>query len=390
MAKVSFSGGRRGAFGIVGHVGVAHVHSHSGFVQDDSAGFAAAGLLLRDATNASTRIALVQANRHTGLFTVFTEGGGRGTVHARRGITPAELRLAEAAVGRDALFSQVAATETFGRIAGQGSMEAPAAFQGACALAALDTFVKASGGRLRTAEGEIPGNYDRYAGTVLDIDGIPCSVLLVVNGTDGGLGPDEDCEGNTNPGAKGRLMADLGLNKIPTAVLESKAYIPSKAEGLRENTFLVRAQAGVDCTALGAALKTSADRLGLPSEFSDSMMPLAPGSMERATREAAARIMKLASEFASASKCEDKVQLAAELNRFCSEDLGGVTFMGNEVNDRMRGAGTLPGITAVLSMMVTREYRDRMVIPEFTPEDARHYHEILAGAFRRMAGGTRS
>ena len=38
----------RGAFGVVGHVGVGHVHSHSGFVQDDSVGFAvAAGLLQR-------------------------------------------------------------------------------------------------------------------------------------------------------------------------------------------------------------------------------------------------------------------------------------------------------------------------------------------------------
>ncbi|MCI5851746.1 MAG: hypothetical protein MR009_09360 [Sutterellaceae bacterium] len=385
MAQFSFSIRKEGVLGIVGHVGVAHVHSHSGFVQDDSAGFAAAGLFVRDATGADTRIARVESDRKAGSFTVFTEGGGSGTAFARRGITPAEARIAAGAAGRDALFTQVAATETFGRIAGQGSMEVPAAFQGACALAALDTFVKASEGKLHRIEGEIPGNFDQYAGTVLDIDGIPCSLMLVINGTKGGLGPDEDCEGNTNPGAKGRLMEELGLDSMPSVVLESKAFIPGKASELTENTFLVRAQKGVDCTRLGLALKASADALGLPARFAEDMMPLVPGAMEKATREIGMQIAALAKEFAETDPCERKVQLSAELNRICSEDLGGVTFMGNEVNDRMRGAGTLPVVTAVLSMMVTKAYRDEMVIPEFTLEDARHYQEIILGAFRRMS-----
>ncbi|MCM0709121.1 hypothetical protein NBH08_30270 [Faecalicatena sp. BF-R-105] len=62
-----------GHFGIIGHVGVGHVHSHSGYVQDDSAGFAAAACLLRRAFPVDTTIVHAQADPNTGCITIITK-----------------------------------------------------------------------------------------------------------------------------------------------------------------------------------------------------------------------------------------------------------------------------------------------------------------------------
>ena len=56
---ICFSDKQKGILGISGHAGVGHVHSHSGFVQDDSAGLAVAALILKKAL--PTRLARIQA-----------------------------------------------------------------------------------------------------------------------------------------------------------------------------------------------------------------------------------------------------------------------------------------------------------------------------------------
>lgn len=91
----------RGRFGVVGHVGVGHVHSHSGFVQDDSAGFAVAAGLLKRAMPVDTTIACAEADVDANTITVTTRGGGTATLSPRRGVTPAEAELLERAAGRD-------------------------------------------------------------------------------------------------------------------------------------------------------------------------------------------------------------------------------------------------------------------------------------------------
>ena len=70
----------RGRFGVVGHVGVGHVHSHSGFVQDDSAGFAVAAGLLKRAMPVDTTIACAEADVDANTITVTTRGGGTATL----------------------------------------------------------------------------------------------------------------------------------------------------------------------------------------------------------------------------------------------------------------------------------------------------------------------
>ncbi|MBQ2751671.1 MAG: hypothetical protein IJF25_03785, partial [Oscillospiraceae bacterium] len=85
-AKISFSEESRGKFGISGHVGVGHVNSHSGFVQDDSAGFAVASYILKKALDVDTSRAAAAADPDTGIITVTTKGGGTASAAPLRGI----------------------------------------------------------------------------------------------------------------------------------------------------------------------------------------------------------------------------------------------------------------------------------------------------------------
>ena len=377
MSIIKLSTAKQGLYGISGHVGVGHVHSHCGFVQDDSAGFAVAASILQKAVPIDTTIKAVDVDLLTGYITVTTAAGGQGTVQARRGYTPAEKELAERALGLDAIYTQNTAVNTFGRIYGQGAMETAVALQGACALAVMDSFALSMGEKLLVSQTKMPDKYDKFAGTVIDIDGIPVSLLLVINGTDGGIGPDEDYEGNTNYAEKGAIMAQLGLDKLPTIVVESKAYIPALASSVPENMFMVRAQKDVDCTPLGQAIFAAGKELALPIRFEENMMPLAPGALAASTKAIAEEIIATASQLATVDSAADKVQVVAKLNQLVSQDVGGVTFMSNSVHGAMRGAGTLPGISAVLSMVVTTEYRDFWQIPQVTEADVDNYTKLI-------------
>lgn len=384
MTTIKLSAAKQGVYGISGHVGVGHVHSHCGFVQDDSAGFAVAASLLQRAVPIDTTIKSVEVNLTVGSITVTTATGGQGTVVARRGYTPAERELAQRALGMNAIYTQNTAVNTFGRIYGQGAMETAVALQGACALAVMDSFTQAMGDKLVLSTTKLAGKYDKFAATVIDIDDLPVSLMLVINGTDGGIGPDEDYEGNTNFAEKGAIMAQLGLDKIPTVVVESKAYIPALAASVPQNMFMVRAQKDLDCTSLGQALFAAGKTLLLPIRFEEQMMPLAPGALADATKAIAKEISTVAAELATVDSAADKVQLLAKLNQLVSQDAGGVTFMSNSVHGAMRGAGTLPGISAVLSMVVTTDYRDFWLIPQVSEVDVENYQQIIINAFKSM------
>jgi len=367
---VCLSKEKEGKIGVVGHVGVGHVHSHSGFVQDDSAGFATAIALLKKAIPLDTTISAVKVYLQEGAIQVNTVSGGCGKVMARRGFTPAEQELATRAIGQDASFSQNVAVHTFGRIYGQGVMEGPVALQGACALAVIDSFAHKMGNKLNVVVASEENKYDEFAGVVLDIDDIPVALLLVINGTKGGIGPDEDYEGDTNMSIKGKLMAGLGLDKIPTIILESKAFVPFLANNLSENQFMIRAQKDIDCTALGKAIYKAGLELHVPLRLEENIIPFNKGGLAKATQEFADKVIQVAEKMKKVDSSDDKTKLSAELAKLVSENAGGVTFMSNSVYDKMRGVGLLPGITTVVSMIVTKEYIQYWKIPQFTTEEA--------------------
>src|SRR6056297_3743760 len=125
---------------IAGHVGAGHVFSHSGFVQDDSQGFALVSSMLCSATGVSPMIAEVETDRAEGSVTVKTVSGGTGRGLPRRGITPFEEQLMAGIKGENGCFPQRCAMKALGRMYGHGISEVPVALEYAISEALLNSF----------------------------------------------------------------------------------------------------------------------------------------------------------------------------------------------------------------------------------------------------------
>ncbi len=388
--KVTKSEFSRGIIGISGHAGAGHVHSHSGFVQDDTAGFAVAICLLRRAFPASTIISSVEGDIDTGFVTVRTQGGGIGVAKARRGITPHEASLVRRAVGKDGVYSQNAAFAAFGRIYGQGVFETPVALQTAICLAVINTFEEKYPGLFVVGHEDMPGKVGKCIGAVLDIDGIAVSVLALLNASDGGIGPDEDLEGNIMLGDKGRAMKELGLDKLPTIILESKAYVPAFCKGCEKDSLWVRMNEKADNRSVFRALVRGAESAGVPCISSDTVYLRGTEEMAEATRSLGRRIAALGEELAAANLSRDKVRIVAELAVLVSQDAGGITFMSGDLHSVVGGGGLMPGSAAVLSMTVSEHQQRIWKIPAFNAQDADAYLAVLQHALPFLASDIES
>ncbi|ACS79449.1 hypothetical protein [Maridesulfovibrio salexigens] len=371
--------------GISGHAGVGHVHSHCGFVQDDSAGFATAIEIIKKAYPADTTIAEVNVNIFSGEVTVTTKDGGTGKATARRGFTPHEAKLLAAAKNLDATYSQSCAFQVFGRIYGQGVLEGPVAFQSACCLAVMDTFEKKFPGSFIRGNEDMPNKIGGCIGTRLLINETPVSILALVNANEGGLGPDEDLEGNIALGDKGRAMKDLDLDRLPTIILESKAYVPSICEGVDHDRMWVRINAESDNQYVYEALLSGIEAAGLPHLSSDTAYPRHTGELKGAVQALGRRITEIGNNFTSAETSAEKVKLISELALLVSQDAGGVTFMSAHMHDQVGGGGIMPGTSAVLSMVVSEDYIKEWKIPAFTTVDSAKYMDVIINALPRLA-----
>ncbi|MGL1933157.1 MAG: hypothetical protein OCC45_15590 [Desulfotalea sp.] len=375
----------KGILGITGHAGAGHVHSHSGFVQDDTAGFAVIACLLRRAFPICTTISSIEADIHTGIVTVTTQDGGTGVAWARRGITPYEATLARLAIGLDAVYSQNAAFAAFGRIYGQGCLELPVALQTATCLAVINTFEKCYPDELFYAAEGMEGKVGRCLGAVIEIDSVPVSVMGILNANEGGLGPDEDLEGNIMLGPKGQLMKKLGLDCLPTIILESKAYVPAVCKGKTKDQFWVRINGEVDNRVVFDALIQGINKTGLLCASSDTAYPRGQGEMTAATKELGEKIARLGKDLACAELAREKVKIIGELAVLVSQDAGGISFMSSDLHDVVGGGGILPGSSAVLSMAISESAIRIWKIPAFTAQDSDMYLAILENAVPVLA-----
>jgi hypothetical protein len=373
-----------GVLAVLGHAGIGHVHSHSGFVQDDSAGFAVVAAIMREAFKVDTTIRTVTGNIKTGAITVETYEGGIGTSHTRRGLTPYEVLMLKRAEGEDGIYTQTVAVKIFGRMYGQGAMETPVALQGAIALAVMNSFCKKSPHRIFTTSEKYEGLIDKMAGTVVDINGIPVSLLLNINGSEGGIGPAEDNEGNTSIGQKGEIMNFLGTHGVPNIIVESKSYVPALSREINCSTFLFRGQELIDNTDVAKALAGAASNLGLPYILKTDSLPISKGSLENATKNFALEIIKLGERLSEAHSAVEKTSIIAEIARMVSEDAGGVSFMSNDLHNTARAAGIVPGTASVMSLLVSEDYINYWKIPTLTPEDVEQYMRIIFCAAEKM------
>lgn len=235
---VKLSKEKVGIAAIAGHAGVGHSHSLNNQVQDDSCGLSVVLSLFKMATGLSLKIEKLEYDGKKVIATL--DSGGVGEGEARRGITPQEKRLAEYLIGKEVINTHTLVLEAFGRVYGQGVLETPVAFQTAIANAALNSFVLNYPDNFHKIIEGGKTNCGVIAGTVLDMGGYPISVLGTVNATRGGLGPMEDMEGNSMQFNKGEIIKALGMDKLPTIIVEAMIY-SSFSEGLTENTYFVRA-----------------------------------------------------------------------------------------------------------------------------------------------------
>ena len=379
MKSLQLSSQGKGRIGLVGHVGIAHAHGAGGFQQDDSVGFSVVGSLLARALDVDTRIAEVSCT--TEEITVRLASGGESTTCPRRRVSPCEAELMRVSETKDALFSQAVTAETFGRVYGQGAAEVPACFQAALSLAVLDSFKKAAPEKI-TIVPEHTENAGAILGTVLEIDEIPFSVVIPVNFSPGGIGPDEDCEGGFMIGRKGEMMKSLGF-PLPTIVVESKVFNPLFA-GIDENKFLLRVSPEKGDTRVSAALKDACRDLGLPCLLRDDLFPYDVEGFRGKVTSFADRLEGLASDLRTAEVAADKVRIVAELARMVSEDAAGFTFMSNDVYSKAESPGLEPGTSAVLSMVVTEKYIQDMVIPLLNEKEREGYLAIVMNAIARL------
>ena len=103
-----------------------------------------------------------------------------------------------------------------------------------------------------------------------------------------------------------------------------------------------------------------------------------------ATQDVAAKIVECGNNLAKAKTAVEKNLIAAQLAMIVKHDLGGVTFMSNEVNNIVDNGGLLPGTAAVLSSAVTSEYAAHNQIPVLCDHDIRMYRNTIIEAFSLM------
>lgn len=364
--------------GIVGHAGCGHANSHCGFIQDDSGGLCALLRILQKATGVDLTIDKVGVVAGVeGSFSVRTAAGGIGTAAPRRGITPFEADLAQRCVGEQAVCTQALSMQCFGRTLGQGAMEVPVSLQAAVANAAMNSFAAVMPEYFLTGEEDLADNFGRLLGCVLDVDGVTVSLLALANATRGGLGPNEDIEGNVNLAGKADIMSRLRLDTLPTILVEGKVCAQPLSAQVDRPTFVTRAYPGDDNRVVSECLVEAAESLGLPIVYPRELLARKAGAMRSLTQQTGLRIAELGEKLAAATTSAEKVRLAAEINRCASEDLGGITFMSDDVHELMGGVGAIPGTTGCLSLFISNREQREVIYPALTLEDADNFADVI-------------
>lgn len=361
-----------------GHAGVGHAHSHNGFIQDDSAGLSVILGLIQEIYDVSYVIEDVDVETgQKGSITVKTASGGSCTVYPRRGITLDEKRLAQSIIGKDGIRSQRLANHAFGRVYGQGVSEVAVSLQTAICNATLDSLINLYPDNFLHTKEDVGKNVGNIIGTKIKINGVNVGLVGVVNATDGGIGPNEDLEGNIAIGSKKELMESLGVHRIPTIILEGKVYSPSLSDNTDKKYFLVRADDDADNKHVAKSVKKAGESLRLNIKYRNDVLVRQKDQLKNLTEDVGAKIKTLAQDLSTAKSSEDKVNIVAELAQVISEDCGGISFMSNHIHEVVGGVGMDVGTSAVVSYIVPKTYSDKYIQPLLSESDLRKYLTLI-------------
>lgn len=334
---------------LMGHNGAGHAFSHSGFVQDDSIGFAMLVNFLQQYASVDLTVKKIRFEGSGMELTLC--GGGKGSAFARRGITDYEKEILKQAVGKSSLSPQDLSARLFGRIYGQGVSETAVAFNLAYSKAVMQTLKKAFPDSLHAAD-NTPASAGEFLAGNISVENIPVAFMLTVNATDGGLSPNEDSEGNIPIGNKGILMKKLGMDCIPTIILEGKAFVPALKDQVKEPSFWVRWNKEHDNSTVGKSLIASLQNLSLPFLFSDTAYKRHDPTLVSECARLGDMLTELGTRYKNSRTSEERIEIAAVLAKLVSEDFGGSIFMSNKVFEITAGGGLFPGLAAVLSLLV--------------------------------------
>lgn len=373
--KITFSNQKQAEIAIAGHVGCGHSHSLNNQVQDDSPGLAVMLSLYKEAAPISLLVKRVTCSSD-GHLEVELESGGIGKGFALRGITPQEKIMMQGLIGKEAICTHTIVAEVFGRFYGQGATEVPVALQTAVANAALDSFKKNFPDKFQGSGEGLEGNCGELLGTILEIDGIPIATLATVNATLGGIGPNEDLEGNSNLYDKGPLLRKLGMEYLPTIIIEAVVF-NANSKDLTENTFFSRGHVDDDNPFVVDSIYKAAENLNLPIKKSDFGMKRMPGALASNTKKVGENIIRLGEILRDADDCKLKVQTVAEINRYASQDAGGITFMSSSLHQEIGGTGILKKTCGVINLLVTEDYIKENIIPWLSKEMINDYVNLV-------------
>ena len=139
-------------------------------------------------------------------------------------------------------------------------------------------------------------------------------------------------------------MIQQGLDRLPTFILETKAFAPAACDNADTNFLWIRANKKSDNTCVWQALVHGAQQARIPFEASDLAYPRGNGDMAEVSRQLGQVIAELGKTLVSAETAAEKVAIIGDLALKVSQDAGGATFMSNALNNVVGSGGLLPGM----------------------------------------------
>lgn len=372
---------KKAKIALFGHIGVGHAVSHSGFMQDDAYGFAMLVYLLMQAKPLD--LTITECNVDENSVELHLKAGGVGKAYASRGISVFEKELLLQAKGLQSYSPQHLAAKVFGRLYGQGAAEVCCALSLAYAKAVLNA-IQNNFKNCTYAEDDVRGSCGEFlTGTVL-IEDIPTAWFLTINAAFGGCGPNEDSEGNIPVGSKGKLMQEKGLLDIPCLILESKAFVPAMKEKVKETSFFARWNKDSDNAVVGKCLLQALEECRVPYFVNDNAYPRNDKSLENERERVGSLIASIGEQYRKSRTAYERVQLAHKLAVLVSEDLGGSIFMSDEIFKDFAGGGLLPGVGAVLSLLISEEMLKKHKLVLFDEQDLVYAFDIICRTCRHI------
>jgi hypothetical protein len=179
-------------------------------------------------------------------------------------------------------------------------------------------------------------------------------------------------------------MVPLRLDRLPTLLIEGKAFVSPVCLSLKEPTWIIRAHAECDNLVVAEVLMEAAKDQHQPALYLPDALKRDPDGMARATRDCGETIAAFGQRIGRCQSAREKARAIAELIAYASEDAGGVSFMSNRLHAVVGGNGNMPGTAAVLSLLIPEEDVNTFVQPLLSESDVREYVAIIKTAVIRL------